>query len=786
MRNHFLSVFKFIIGWPLALIALYFIVKLIIPQLPTLLTNLTNINLFLFGIGVCCFVTFYSLKSYTWHLLLKTIGHQLPFRQTCFLWASSEIKRYIPGNVWSFLSRGVLFSEKGVTKKEIAKLFLFEAELLVIGSTIVSLLAVPFILQYHLLPIPVMFIQGSVILFFLFVGFYLFHTKIKKIIFFPSFTPTIIISLITLSAVTFFFFGLAYYFIIISFVFIDPNLIWQLVGFATLSFLLGYLSILTPAGFGVREGILTIGLTKIITEAAAGFVALLTRVIMILSEVLFVFLAFLWHTTKNTYLAKGEHWLKRHKGLSIVIAFFIFFCLYFIPITFLRYDNYYTGKYDLGNMSQTVWNTTQGRIFQLTNPDSARNMSRLSIHADFILVFFAPFYTLWPDPRNLLFFQVITVGAGVFFIYLLSKKILKHPTLAVVLSFAYLINPSVNRVTLYDFHAASLATTFLFGAFYFFQEKRYKLFLLFAILAGLCKEQVWIIVGIFGLFLLVQKGKRFFGALLFLSSFALSYVLISCVIPQALGSEHFAISYYADFGDTTADALKAIVLSPDKVLMTLLQENRLIFLNQIFLPLGYLSFLAPQYLLFIIPDLLLKLLSSNPNFYQIYYQYTAVLTPFIFISAIYGMHFLQKIVGKLPKPYTLNPIPLSIFYILFSAIYSAYLFGPLPGTKNPNLVMVTNPLANRDFVDKALAAIPENASVAASNNLASHLSNRESIYVVPAGIEQADYVAFLQKNLPSQDKLPVEAQLIQQLKNDPAYHLVTEDETFFLFKKWKQ
>ena len=144
MRTRLFSVVKPLIGFPLTIISFFFIFKIILTQLPTLTINLHTLHFFLLGYGIVCFILFYFLRSYIWYRILKNNNYLLSFKESSYLWALSELKRYIPGSVWSFLGRTILFEQKGVAKKDIAKGLIFEGELFVIGCTIVSLLALPF------------------------------------------------------------------------------------------------------------------------------------------------------------------------------------------------------------------------------------------------------------------------------------------------------------------------------------------------------------------------------------------------------------------------------------------------------------------------------------------------------------------------------------------------------------------------------------------------------------------------------------------------------------------
>src|SRR3989304_5843101 len=175
--------------------------------------------------------------------------------------------------------------------------------------------------------------------------------------------------------------------------------------------------------------------------------------------------------------------LKNYWQEIVLVILTIIYNIYFIYASFLRYENFYAGKFDLGNMVQTVWNTAHSNIFRLTDPNATREVSRLAFHSDFILILFAPFYLLWEDPRMLLLIQTVVVAFGGIFVFLIANHILKNKNISLVLALAYFINPGVNFSNLYDFHSVTLSTTFLLATFYFIFKKKYAYMLLFLILS---------------------------------------------------------------------------------------------------------------------------------------------------------------------------------------------------------------------------------------------------------------------------------------------------------------
>ena len=139
MITRLFSVAKSLIGLPLTLLALFFIFKTIFSQLPSLSLNIHTLHIFLLVYGIICFIIFYFIRSYIWYRIVTLFNYSFSFKESSYLWALSELKRYIPGNVWSFLGRTILFQNKGVQKKDIAKGLVFEAEIFIIGCTIASL-----------------------------------------------------------------------------------------------------------------------------------------------------------------------------------------------------------------------------------------------------------------------------------------------------------------------------------------------------------------------------------------------------------------------------------------------------------------------------------------------------------------------------------------------------------------------------------------------------------------------------------------------------------------------
>lgn len=786
MKSQISTVLKFLIGWPLSLLALFFIGKFVLKGLPTITHSITHVDGLLLGMSLLCFLAYFFLRATLWHAILVLKKHSLPFMETTYLWALAEIRRYIPGNIWGILSRTTAFKKKEVAHTTTISSITIEGEYILLGGGVVGIFSLSLLFsQVVHISSPQLLTSIGKIAFFILVFIVLLNKqlaayvspKVKKIFQhgLPHFSFFENVMLLSISIAAFFFLGLGTYFGIDAVVPLSLNDLLLYTSFFVLAVIAGYASFIMPMGLGVREGIITAGLTKMFPLSVAGFVALFARLLLILGEVLFVGIVVLWHyfPNKTKEITERYLWQNRHKlFLTVCIALYV---IYFTVASFLRYNNFYTGRFDLGNMDQTVWNTAHGRIFQLTDPDGTNIITRLSIHADFLLILLAPFYLIWQDPRMLLLIQTIVLALGSVFVYLLAQDVLKNKTFATVLGTLYLLYPALEHTNLYDFHPVTLATTLFLAAFYFLRKNKLILFVVFLLLAALTKEETWVIAALFGLYAAWFKKKQIIGNAIFAASILIFWYVFFKAIPQAHGGKHFALAYYSDFGSTPSEVIKTIVFSPSKTLSTMFAPEKLEYLKQLLYSLGFLPLIAFPFLVFTIPDLLVNLLSNNPLFHQIYYQYSADLTPFLFIATIFAVEFIRK--------KTKISLRFLGYFLVIMSLVGAYLYGPLPGERFANVDMFRKQLWYASTIDEFLSNIPPRYSIAATNNLGSHLSHRQRIYTIPNGIDKADVIIFLLNDKNAQPSLPAQRAMAATLTHDPNYIELFQEEDFIAFAK---
>jgi uncharacterized membrane protein len=136
-----------------------------------------------------------------------------------------------------------------------------------------------------------------------------------------------------------------------------------------------------------------------------------------------------------------------------------------------------------------------------------------------------------------------------------------------------------------------------------------------------------------------------------------------------------------------------------------------------------------------VPTLLQNLLSDYKPQYTIGYQYTAPLTPFVFISAIYGLKNLYTNV-TLQKHLKVDLRKVQTPYVIFVGFLLCMLFWGKSPIYHLRQYRMTD---HARTVQKLMRVIPKTAVVSAQELFVPHLSHRKHIYIFPT-IHDAEYI----------------------------------------------
>jgi len=142
------------------------------------------------------------------------------------------------------------------------------------------------------------------------------------------------------------------------------------------------------------------------------------------------------------------------------------------------------------------------------------------------------------------------------------------------------------------------------------------------------------------------------------------------------------------------------------------------YVLKVFAPVLFLSFFHGPTLILTIPILAQNLLSNNEVHRSFAYHYTTGMTPFVFVSAIYGWGVVVEKFPWLASRKVLLGGALLAVNLLRSGPSEYYYFWQSWTHRSPH----------RDMIRSQLNAIPERARVLTHNNFIPQLSERKYVY----------------------------------------------------------
>jgi len=225
-----------------------------------------------------------------WILILKGLGQKINILEGLRIQNFSNISKYVPGFIWPYATKIYLCKEVGITQSVAGLSVLLEFSLLILAGFFISLFFLPEEFINKIIPM-----TGNIFLFrvlvggglFLFFGAVLFSLRLIQRRFSISFS---IKSLFLLAASLLFLMnwlglGIGIWILSKSIYLLTPARIEYFVFSFVVSVISGILFLPVPNGIGVRESIMVFFLSKQIMSSVAVLIAILSRMLITLGEV---------------------------------------------------------------------------------------------------------------------------------------------------------------------------------------------------------------------------------------------------------------------------------------------------------------------------------------------------------------------------------------------------------------------------------------------------------------------------------------------------------------------
>ena len=246
-------------------------------------------------VSVILLIGLFLLDAYGWLRILAVMEHKPPIIENIRIWLLSSVARYLPGGIWSYVSRADMTRRQGIDLASISVALYLETLLLAASSLVIGL--------------PALIIAGGYvpswwqILSFSVLTMLAFHPESLRLLRYlpgkigrsfskvslPSFRD--MIALYVYYLLFWCLFGITFI-LFVNMLHPLPPRQWLPVGSSIgLSFFAGFVMVFVPGGIGVRESVLYVLLEPLITAPAALVVSVGSRVWIMAGEGLSLALA---------------------------------------------------------------------------------------------------------------------------------------------------------------------------------------------------------------------------------------------------------------------------------------------------------------------------------------------------------------------------------------------------------------------------------------------------------------------------------------------------------------
>jgi uncharacterized membrane protein len=383
--------------------------------------------------------------------------------------------------------------------------------------------------------------------------------------------------------------------------------------------------------------------------------------------------------------------------------------------------NFGSTGFDLGIADQSVWHYSR-----FESPRSTLlipTQSALGDHFSPILALLAPLYWIWADPRMLLGAQAALLAGSAIPVFLYARPRMGRLG-AYGLIVAYLLFWGFASGLSFDFHEVCFVPLLLASALLFADRERWTPFYVAAGLLLLVKEDQAVVVAALGVYLLVKRQYR--PGLIAIGAGIAWFLLATKVITPAINPDGEYVHWnYTNLGTDGPNAVLNILRYPGLPFHELLQgsQEKARTLAYTFVPFLALIVYSPL-LLIAAPLLAARFLSTTPLHWSTGYHYAMTIAPLMAMGAADGLRNLLRLGGR----EYLMPIAavVAAAAMIFANVHLAKKYGLWQATDAGFPRMET---PGKRTIRRAVAMVPDGASVATHNELVPHLSGRDGIYV---------------------------------------------------------
>ncbi|MFC0622991.1 DUF2079 domain-containing protein [Kribbella deserti] len=388
------------------------------------------------------------------------------------------------------------------------------------------------------------------------------------------------------------------------------------------------------------------------------------------------------------------------------------FAIVYVVYSLGRHRAFATTGFDLGIFEQAVSNYAHGHwpTSNLREP----GLNLLGDHFHPILIVLAPFYRLFPSAETLLVAQALLLAISVFPVTRIACSALGRG-LGIAIGASYGLSWGLQNTVRFDFHEVAFAVPMLAFALEAVLRGRYRAAVAFAAPLVFVKEDLGLTLAALGVVLALHRPTRRLGLRTAVAGGLACALTVLVVIPafSADGVYRYLSSGGVNpYGAAVGDRF---------------DSGKLCLLFLLLVPTAFIALRSPL-LILAVPTLAWRLQGTNRAYWTPDYHYDAVLMPILFCGLVHALVLLRPRLMRITRG-TAGTAWARAF--LAAALL---MIGPYAGTPTPLRGLTdgnfNNPPEYAAAAKRLMAEIPDGASVATDNLLASQLTSHTNVYLL--------------------------------------------------------
>lgn len=437
--------------------------------------------------------------------------------------------------------------------------------------------------------------------------------------------------------------------------------------------------------------------------------------------------------------------LSKAAVVALLVLGWAGYAIIFSRLAVLNHQGLVTRVTDLGIYDNIFWQSAHGHPLRCTFIKAEYHGSA---HFDPLLVILSPLYLIYPRAEFILVLQSVWLGSSIVPMYLIGRGAGLGRAASLVLAFCFLLHPALHGANLYEFHSLTLANPVLLWVVHLLDRGRLRWYYPALAVCLLIREDMSLLVVFIAISAMLRyEGPRRRAAVMTLLVALVYFVVVKLVFMTSAdvfsggNEESYGFTYYYEHMTQSeakgfAGFLLSIFTNPGFIAWHAFQEPKLQLMMTLLIPVAFLPLISRKGRFVLLYGAVFILLASRGPVFTVHFQYTAVVLPIVFALVPDALARLRT--SPMLARHGWSTVRLgraAIAATIVGTILVSLKFGGIlenasfrGGFNRPVRKVSGEERKTFDWVEETIAKIPPDASVASSDKMGSHISNRARAY----------------------------------------------------------